>query len=307
MIYKRSVVLLSTAVLVLGCARRTSLDVAIEGANQSAWEQASPGLLQTLQAENASLEIIVLGNQDEVGLVTGYATPRVLASRFRSDRFAYPLHLAPEGGTAATRQQIHKQELLAGEELCWLADRLEAYLIQVNGSAVLAWVDESGKETGQESTIVWSASNGHGYKSLGRMAIDAGMASEDSMSLDRLRSLHLSHPQELSELMLKNPRYIMFRELSPVEVLEGSRGCPLIPGVSLAADPRYETGALFLIEPTDGSEPFLGLVHDGGAAIVGPQRLDRYFGIGDSAMSVAGTTAIPATVSRVEVGNLAKE
>jgi len=63
----------------------------------------------------------------------------------------------------------------------------------------------------------------------------------------------------------------------------------------------HETDALLLVEPLDGSPPFLGLVHDGGAAIIGAQRLDRYLGSGSSAMREAGAIATPARVSRVHI------
>ena len=299
--------LLGAAVFVCGCAQRTAFENAVAGAVHAAWEHAAPGMLAELRSASATVEIVPLGSPGEVGLVTAYATPRVRACRVRSGRFVHPLHRAPEAGTSATRLEIHEGELLAGEELCWLDDRLEAYLIQVNGSAVVAWVDETSQATGEESTIAWSASNGLPYKSLGRMAIDVGMASEESMSLDRLRTLHASHPEEIASLMLANPRYIMFRELSPTESLRGSRGRSLVAGVSLATDPRHATGKLLLIEPVDGSAPFLGLIHDGGAAIVGQQRIDRYLGSGAAAMSEAGAIAMPATVSVVEIGPFKEE
>lgn len=297
----RHATLLGGAVILCGCTQRTALQQAVHDSDRGSWRTAAPGVLDSLESEACLVEVVPLGEPDEVGFITAYATPRVDACRVRTPRFRHPLHAAPEGGITATRRAIHEEDLLAGAELCWLDDRLEAYLIQVNGSAVVDWVDVDGRRTGAESVLAWSASNDLGYRSLGRMAIDAGLASEDAMSLAVLRELQQSNPDELALLMLENPRYIMFRELPPTETLKGARGRSLVAGVSLAADPMHETDALLLVEPLDGSPPFLGLVHDGGAAIIGAQRLDRYLGSGSSAMREAGAIAMPARVSRVHI------
>lgn len=292
--------LFGAAVFLCGCTHRTALDQAIASADEQAWERASPGLLERLRL-GTGVEVVPVAPKGESGLMTGYATPRVHASRIETPQYAYPLHRAPEEGITATRRAIEEEELLDEFELCWLEDSLEAYLIQVNGSAVIDWVDADGRVTGESATVVWSKSNGHAYESLGRMAIDAGLASADEMSLARLRALHRSHTDVMAGLMLENPRYIMFRLLDADEPLCGSRVRPLIAGVSLATDPAYPTDTLLLIEPTDGTMPCLGLVHDGGAAIVGPQRVDRYFGSGAEAMGQAGALAAPITVSEIKL------
>ena len=294
-------VLLGAAVFFSGCASKSSLDVAVANADHQSWLRADPDALAALQDQDVQVEVIRLGDGDEIGFMTAYATPRIRARRARGGAFLHALHEEPTGGISSTRREIHEGELLAGQELCWLDDPLEAYLVQVNGSAIVAWVDEEGVETGEETFIVWSASNEHSYSSLGRMAIDAGLASPGEMSLGHLRHLHLKHPERIQALMLENPRYIMFRALDPTESLSGSRGRTLVPGVSLATDPRHPTDAILLVEPLEGGEPFLGLVHDGGAAIVGPQRIDRYLGVGEDAMDEAGTIAMPARVYLVKI------
>jgi membrane-bound lytic murein transglycosylase A len=158
----------------------------------------------------------------------------------------------------------------------------------------LDWIDGS-----ESTTLAVAATNGHDYVSLGRLAIDAGLASENEMSLARLRTLHETHEAELAALMLENPRFIMFRALDDDETLRGKRGETIVGFVSLAADDAHDTGAVILIEPLDGGEPFLGLVHDGGAAIQGPARFDRYFGASDEALRQAGEVQSPIRAWRV--------
>ena len=292
--------LLSAAVFVCGCRTDHSLHRAIDSADHAAWEQAAPGLLDRLRSSDVVVE--VLAPSDEVGVMTAYATPRLPASRVRTDVHQHPIHAPPDGGTRSVRASIMASDAFDQLVIGWVEDRLDAYLVQVNGSCVLDWVDpKTGDRLEETSVLAWSANNGHGYESLGRMSIDAGLSTEEEMSLDRLRDLHERHPERIAELMLENPRYIFFRELQREESLSGSRGIPLVPGVSLATDPLHETGAILLIEPLDGSLPILGLAHDGGAAIVGPQRIDRYLGSGQEAMDLAGRVVVPARVRRVRL------
>ena len=294
--------LVSAAVFVSGCASPTALDRAIESADVDAWNRAAPGLLPALRAGQSVIVVEPQGGPGEIGLFTAYATPRVAATRRRTATHRHPLHAAPVGGTRSTRREIAEQDELPGLEIAWFDNALDPYLIQVNGSAVLAWVDPlSGLPAGDESVIVWSDTNSHGYVSLGRMAIDEGFAREEDMSLALLRNLHADQTELIEALMLENPRYIFFRELNEDDSLQGSRGVPLVAGVSLATDPVHPTGTVLLLEPVDGSQPHLGLVHDGGAAIVGPQRVDRYLGRGADAMSAAGQVIVPARVSRIVV------
>jgi membrane-bound lytic murein transglycosylase A len=294
--------LISAAVFVSGCASPTALDRAIDSADVDAWNRAAPGLLTALRSGQETIVIEPQGEPGEIGLFTAYATPRVAATRKQTPTHDHSLHAAPIGGTRSTRREIAEQDELSGLEIAWFDNALDPYLIQVNGSAVLAWLDPlSGLPTGEESVIVWSDTNSHGYVSLGRMAIDQGFASEEDMSLALIRDLHADRTELVEALMLENPRYIFFRELDEEDSLQGSRGVPLVAGVSLATDPVHPTGTLLLLEPVDGSQPHLGLVHDGGAAIIGPQRVDRYLGRGDDAMSAAGQVVVPARVSRVLV------
>ena len=90
--------------------------------------------------------------RDPVGLATGYFEPLVEASRVPRPGFRVPLH-APPADLATrspywTRQQLETlpaaQKSLRGREIAWLHDRLDALLLQVQGSGRLVFVDDRG-------------------------------------------------------------------------------------------------------------------------------------------------------------------
>ena len=294
--------LISAAVCFTACTGPSHLELAIDSADEDAWNAAAPGLLDRLRSDEVPPVLEPLAPADRTGLMTAYATPSLRASRRRTNTYAHPIHASPDGGSDLVRSQIVEHPGFDEIAIGWVADRLDCYLVQVNGSCVLEWIDPSNERpTGSRSTLVWSSTNGHDYVSLGRLAIEAGLSGEDGMSLSRLRLLHERQPERIAELMLVNPRYIFFRELDDGDSLQGSRGRPLVPGVSLAADPMHPAGSILLVVPADGGTPVIGLVHDGGAAIVGPQRLDRYRGVGAEAMHEAGRTQVPVRVFRVRL------
>ena len=101
-------------------------------------------------------------NGEGVVLLTGYFSPQFLASYTRTGRYQHPLYARPADlvtdpstgevlGRATsfgyepypTRQQIESGNLLPGSELVYLPSRLDAYSIEVNGSAALTMTDGS--------------------------------------------------------------------------------------------------------------------------------------------------------------------
>lgn len=99
--------------------------------------------------------------------------------------------------------------------------------------------------------------------------------------------------------MAYNESYVFFRFLEEGPL--GSLDVPITPGRSIATDSRlFPKGALAFIftqkpvlDPAGqliGWTPFLRFVlnQDTGGAIRGPQRVDLYFGTGDSAEASGG-------------------
>ena len=110
-------------------------------------------------------------------------------------------------------------------------------------------------------------------------------------------------PETVGELMLKNDRYVFFKEYEVDQWPLASLGVPLTAGVSLATDKTvYPPGGLVLVrtpmvsdaDGTTWTARFL-LDQDSGGAIKGPGRADIFEGIGEEAGRLAPgrTPALP--------------
>lgn len=243
---------------------------------------------------------------------TGYFAPEYQAGNTPTGKYQYPLYAAPAGwsreGMWHTRREIEAGNLLSGQEIAWLRDPLEVYLIHVNGSARLRFADGSRRNIGYVTT------NNRPYTSLGKLLIDAGYATESEMSMATIRRLHDEHPDVVQELMLENRRYVFF------DFLEGpwpvsSTGVQLSPGVSIATDHAYhEPGAILLVDlPLDDHDArktmftrFM-LNHDTGGAIKGPTRADIFFGVGEEAGSIAGSVNTRGRMHRLRLKRTKEE
>ena len=246
-------------------------------------------------------------------LFTGYYTPVFEASLERSERYRYPLHRPPEGHvkdpiTGETlglrqadgsldprypdRDQLLASGLLDGRELAWLANPFEAYLVGVQGSALLRLPD------GRQMEVGYAGTNGAPYISLGLELVRLGKLRREELSLRAMLAHFEAHPDDLAPLMAANPRYVYFQESSG-----GPYGClneQVTPLRSIATDKSlFPRGALCFFEaplppgttrgPTpDGIARGFALDQDAGGAIRAPGRCDLYMGTGELAGDLAG-------------------
>lgn len=247
----------------------------------------------------------------EVGLLTGYYEPVLSGSRQREHAGQVPLYRRPADLAAAgdgvrqrlvngephpypTRQQIETEKLLAGQELVWLDDAIEAFFIQVQGSGRVRLRDGSLLRVG------YADHNGQPYYAIGRELIARGELAADAVDADAIKAWLRANPAQAEAVMHSNPRYIFFRELPPSpDGPPGSLGVPLTPLRSVATDPVHvPPGSLLYIDSThpDDGRPLRRLVvsQDRGAAITGAVRADLYWGTGDEAGRLAGRTRQPA-------------
>ena len=188
-------------------------------------------------------------------------------------------------------------EAKGGEAVAWLADEVEVFFAQVQGSARLRLAD------GRKARLVYDGRNGQPYTSIGRLLIEAGEIPEGEMSLERLkawlRANGLKPDDRGRAIMQRNASYVFFRLVEDVDSSLGpigGAGIALTPLRSIAVDRAlWSYGLPFWIEAelpweSDDLSPFrrLMVAHDTGSAIVGPARADIFFGAGEAAGARAG-------------------
>ncbi|RRS03977.1 transglycosylase [Aquabacterium soli] len=254
------------------------------------------------------------------GLLTGYFEPQVDAMRAPFGAFQTPLFRAP--ADLVTRKPYYtRAELdtlpearaaLAGRELVYVADPLDALMIQVQGSTRIRVLDELTPE-GQPRQIrlAFAGHNNQPYQSVARWLVDQGAFPLEQASWGAIRGWAGLNPQRVPEMLRANPRVVFFREeplTRPDEGPLGAQAVPLTPGRSIAVDrdavpygtpvwlDSTEPQAWSANQPAPKPLQRLVVAQDTGGAIVGPVRADYFWGWGDEAMTQAGRTKQPLRV-----------
>lgn len=235
-------------------------------------------------------------------LYTGYYTPIFNGSFARTDRFRYPLYKSPpnlikdsegmilgqKGADGRVRlypgrQDIQKSNMLAGNELVWLADPFEVYIVHVQGSAHIRMPD------GTIASVHYDAHNGWDYVSIVPRMIADGKISAKNISLQVLIDYFKAHPEEVDRYVHQNPRFVFFRQEAGDP--RGSINVPVTPFRTIATDKAIYPRAMFAFADVDLAHP-VGFVldQDTGGAIRAAGRCDVYMGVGDRAGELAGGT-----------------
>ena len=234
------------------------------------------------------------------GLLTGYYEPTMPASRVRSATHTVPLYAPPArmepGKPWYSRRDIDtRAEALAalrGREIAWLADPIDALILQIQGSGRLLVTEADGSE--RMVRLAFAAHNGHTYQSVGRWLLDRRAITDASWPAIKVWAAN--NPHLLNDMLWSNPRTVFFREeaLSPLEAQFGPRGAqgvPLTPERSIAVDPQsipYGTPVWLATAGPTANLQRLVLAQDTGGAIVGAVRADYFTGWGPQAASLAG-------------------
>ncbi|UOM36458.1 murein transglycosylase A [Acuticoccus sp. I52.16.1] len=309
--------------LLAGLARHLDPGVLTRPA-QAAWLGAlAPALARRGRSARRTVEEAFLAwRLPEPGFLTAYYEPVVGASRRRAGPFQTPLHRRPPDlirvsarpdlpgdGTWARRRSDgtlapypDRAAIRAGAldglglDLAFVADPVDAFFAQVQGSARLRFVD------GDEMRVGYHGKTGHPYTAIGRVLIDRGWLPEGGATMQSIRAVLAAHPQIVAETLEANRSYVFFRErplgdpaLGPV----AAGGVPLVPYRSLAVD-RVHHGLGTPIHiattlPGEGDFAAVMIAEDAGSAIVGRGRGDIFIGTGDAAGAVAGAMKAPAT------------
>lgn len=252
------------------------------------------------------------------GTVTGYYEPLLRGSRTRVGPFRTPLHRAPAdlltidlagvypelknlrlrgrvvGNRVVpyfTRAELEQQNRLAGAELLWVDDPIEAFFLQVQGSGRVLL-----EESKEVVRVAYADQNGHPYRSIGRYLIDKGELSLEQASMQGIKGWAAANPGRLQELLNANPSYVFFREekiTDPAKGPKGALGVALTAQRSIAIDPVYiPLGAPVFLATTQPNSTVplrrLMLAQDTGGAIRNPVRADFFWGFGPDAGELAG-------------------
>jgi membrane-bound lytic murein transglycosylase A len=259
--------------------------------------------------------------------ITGYYEPLLRGSRTRGGPYQVPIYKAPkdlinvdlssiypeirhlrlrgrlENGRVVpypSRAEIETKQLLAGQELLWVDDIVEAFFLQVQGSGRVVLPN------GEQVRVGYAEQNGYPYRSIGRWLVEKGELKLSEASMQGIKAWVAANPQRRDELLHQNPSVVFFKEIPNAgneSGPAGSMGLPLTAGRSIAVDPRYVGMGSPVFLTTQVPSPVgagargsgltttfnrLVLAQDTGSAILGPHRGDLFFGTGAEAGELAG-------------------
>lgn len=242
---------------------------------------------------------------DPGNLLTGYFEPVLEASRTPSAQYPVPLYQIPltlaQRKPWYTRQEIDTleaaQAALKGREIAYLADPVDALVLQIQGSGRVRVTEPDGSQ--RLVRLAYAGSNEQPYKSVGRWLLEQGAVRDASWPA--IRAWIAQNPARVNELLWSNPRTVFFREeaLSQQDAAwgpKGAQGVPLTPGRSIAVDPGsipYGTPVWLASSGPQITLQKLVLAQDTGSAIVGAVRADYFAGSGAQAGELAGRLKQP--------------
>jgi len=234
------------------------------------------------------------------GLLTGYYEPVMQASRVRTPTHTVPLYGPPprlaERQPWFSRRDIDTrpdvQAQLAGREVAWLNDPIDALILQIQGSGRVVLRDADDSE--RTVRLAFAGHNGHTYHSVGRWLLDQKAISDPSWA--GIKTWAARNPERVNDMLWSNPRTVFFRE-EPLSSLDaqfgprGAQGVPLTPERSIAVDPLsvpYGTPVWLTSSGPSAQLQRLVLAQDTGGAITGAVRADYFAGWGEPALALVG-------------------
>lgn len=270
----------------------------------------------------------IRASQGEDAFFTGYYEPEVAAALTPTPGFATALRArprdlvtwppgappagAPEGMASARRRPDGtlaalptRAEIDAGAldgdaaPLAFVRDPIEAFMIQVQGSARLTLPD------GRVVRAVYDGRNGWPYTSIGRVLTNERGLNPQDVTLEKLKAWVRTAGQSPGEdglaLLHRNQSFVFFRldatappDAGPI----GAQGLRLTALRSIAVDrtiwPYGVPVWIDVVAPWESEAPSrfarLTIAQDTGSAILGPARADIFHGAGARAGLHAGAT-----------------
>lgn len=248
-------------------------------------------------------------------LVTGYYEPEIAGVRTRQPGYDVPVYGMPADlvrarpGDAAPqsdgqlplgrydaagrfmpyfdRGAIDDGALVGrGLEIAWVADPVELFFLQIQGSGRLRAPD------GSVMRIGYAGQNGFPFTGIGALMRDRGLlgsgAGQYPGSMQGMMRYLREHPDAGRALMRENKSYVFFRELTGNAPI-GALGVPVRARSSAAVDPAFvPLGAPVWLALDRAEANGLWIAQDTGGAIKGANRFDSFWGAGAEARRIAG-------------------
>ncbi len=253
---------------------------------------------------------------DGRAFATGYFEPEIRGSRDRRPGYDTPVYSMPDdlvrawpadvpqserdgraplGRTDANgnhvsyydRAEIERGALAGrGLEIAWVADPVEFFFLQIQGSGRLALPD------GGVMRIGYAGQNGRSYTGIGGVMRERGLLGDEpgqyAGSMQGIMQYIRENPAAGADLMRLNESWIFFNELTGDGPL-GSLGVPVRRESSVAVDPNFiPYGAPVLLDMERDEADGLWIAQDTGGAIKGANRFDTFWGAGEDARRIAG-------------------
>lgn len=238
---------------------------------------------------------------------TAYYEPIYTASRVKTAIYKYPLYRLPPDFSQWPKPHPKRIDLegkdglqgnksqLRGLEILWFRDRLDAYMVHIQGSAQIKLTN------GKTTSIGYAGGTDYPWTSIGKELAKDGKLPLEGLTMPRLISYFRVKPQELSNYLPRWERFVFFQETSG-RPATGSIHVPVTAERSIATDKSLmPPGAIALIYnsfpyPANGGKlerrtvSRFVLDQDTGSAIKGPGRVDYFMGSGKLAGDRAGVT-----------------
>jgi membrane-bound lytic murein transglycosylase A len=246
---------------------------------------------------------------------TGYYEPEIAGSRLPLPGYTWPVYAFPPDLVRARpgdapplkdgrmplgrygddgrftayydRAQIDAGALAGkGLEIAWVADPVEFFFLQVQGSGRLVAPD------GAVMRIGYAGQNGLPYTGIGSVMRQQGLVGSGpgqySGSMQGIMQYIAEHPVEGRALMEQNRSWVFFKVLTGDGPL-GALNVPVRAGNSVAADPQFVSlGAPVWLDLDRREANGLWIAQDTGGAIKGANRFDTFWGAGAQARTTAG-------------------
>jgi membrane-bound lytic murein transglycosylase A len=271
---------------------------------------------------------------DGSSFITGYYEPEIAGRRARAPGFDVPVYGVPTDLVRAwpddtppdqrtgrpplgrydetgkfvpyyTRAEIESGALAGrGLEIAWVADPIEFFFLQIQGSGLLRAPD------GSTMRIGYAGQNGRAYVGIGAVMRERGLIGPGTSyptSMQGIMQYLRDHPVEGQQLMDLNQSWVFFRVLNG-DAPVGALGVPVRAKSSVAADPAFvPLGAPVLLSTDRRDVDGLWVAQDTGGAIKGANRFDSFWGAGAQARQTAGgMSARGQAVVLVPKGTLAR-